>query len=90
MELTKSQKNRQHRSPAAIQRRMNRYPSNWKSVRKQIIARDGMKCRSCGATHSPNNEGLSVHHLDHNSKNLSPNNLVTLCTVCHRRIHEGE
>ena len=44
------------------------------------------KCEICGSKRL-----LAVHHIDKNRKNSNPNNLITLCCVCHRRKHpEGQ
>ncbi|MGH3083633.1 MAG: HNH endonuclease [Gaiellaceae bacterium] len=40
-------------------------------------ARDGNRCRNCGAT-----EKLSVHHVVRGGPDL-PENLITLCSRCH-------
>lgn len=63
-----------------------------KSVRAQVLERDEESCRNCGVSVTPNKEeGISfaLHHLipfsaggpDH------PDNLITLCTDCHRDAH---
>ncbi|MBU6429659.1 MAG: HNH endonuclease [Cyanobacteria bacterium REEB65] len=55
-----------------------------RSLRKQIIARDGAECIHCGAR-AP----LHVHHMDGSKINHDPTNLVTLCASCHRKVHPG-
>jgi 5-methylcytosine-specific restriction endonuclease McrA len=55
----------------------------------------GLKYRACGEC--PNfkevsieyisHRNLVVHHKDGNTKNQSLENLVTVCTSCHRRLH---
>ena len=30
-----------------------------------------------------------VHHIDKNPRNFTPDNLIELCLVCHKRIHKG-
>jgi 5-methylcytosine-specific restriction endonuclease McrA len=55
----------------------------WKQKRKEVLSRDGDKCRMCGTT-----EHLEVHHLhyrDFGNENL--NTLLTLCTNCHEFVH---
>jgi 5-methylcytosine-specific restriction endonuclease McrA len=58
----------------------------WHSIRRRILARDGYKCRACGA-----GGHLHVHHIipfravaDKDSAN-HPDNLVSLCPPCHRK-----
>ena len=53
-----------------------------KSLRRQIVARDGHRCVHCEATGI-----LQVHHLDGSKTNHDPTNLVTLCVSCHRTVH---
>ena len=40
------------------------------------------ECKCCGSI-----ENLEVHHKDKNRNNNNPNNLITLCKICHSRIH---
>lgn len=42
----------------------------------------GDACAQCGAT-----ENLDTHHLDLNPYNNAPENLMTLCDVCHAKWH---
>lgn len=45
-------------------------------------------CEYCGATLDfvPR---LVVHHRDGNATNNDPNNLITLCDSCHKKVHSG-
>ncbi|KKK67471.1 hypothetical protein LCGC14_2953740, partial [marine sediment metagenome] len=63
------------------------YNWDWDTVRADIIARDGV-CVHCGAEESPT-RGLSVHHIDENRQNDSPDNLITLCDSDHSRVGRG-
>lgn len=56
--------------------------TNWKTIRKQTIKRDGDKCIECGKT-----KNLQVHHIIpwRQTKDNSFNNLITLCISCHQR-----
>lgn len=49
-----------------------------------VRERDGHRCRVCGSTHE-----LHVHHIRYRSQGVdhSPSNLVTLCRVCHEKVH---
>jgi 5-methylcytosine-specific restriction endonuclease McrA len=49
----------------------------WKKLRRLVRARDGNRCRNCGAT-----EKLSVHHVVRHGADV-PENLLTLCARCH-------
>lgn len=58
------------------------------AVRRAVMNRDGYRCRmpGCGKTHF-----LEVHHLVPRSRGggNEPDNLVTLCSSCHRFVHES-
>ncbi len=71
---------------------------NWEQQRNQARARDGHRCRHCGASERPG-RAHDVHHVvpfrtfgyvrGQNDRYLEANqleNLVTLCTSCHRRV----
>lgn len=58
-------------------------------TRPIVLERDGYKCTKCGK-----NKKLCVHHIKGDGltssikdKDHTPNNLVTLCTSCHSRLH---
>lgn len=56
-------------------------------VRRAVLARDGHRCRipGCSATRF-----LEVHHVVPRARGgtHAPENLVTLCSACHRHAHE--
>jgi hypothetical protein len=58
----------------------------WKTARAAVLSRDGQICRMCGMP------GSHVHHLFHRTDaerhDHSEENLVTLCNVCHSKIHD--
>ena len=62
--------------------RFKDYGTAWRRLSKEIMARDGNRCRLCGTT-----EKLVVHHKDEDKKNRDPGNLLTVCRGCHRREH---
>lgn len=65
----------------------------WAAKRKEILHRDGHRCRNC---QSP--QGLQVHHRQYHQMGASgvfffpwnyPNKyLITLCHACHKAGHE--
>lgn len=57
----------------------------WRATRDAIRERDGNRCMICGS-----DDGLHVHHRDHDPTNDHPQNLVTLCGYCHARVHAEE
>jgi N6-L-threonylcarbamoyladenine synthase len=56
------------------------------NVREYVLFRDGHKCQNCkGKT---KDRILNVHHIEgRKTGGDSPNNLITLCKVCHDRHH---
>ena len=69
------------------------FDPRWKAKRKEILERDGNKCKNCGA-----NDTLQIHHRQyHFSRTLNtfrepweyPDNLIiTLCQTCHQKGHK--
>ncbi|RME89766.1 MAG: DEAD/DEAH box helicase [Anaerolineae bacterium] len=68
----------------------NDYGPEWPRLRARVRARDGYRCRLCGAP-----EGEREHHVHHKvpfRAFASPaeanrlDNLITLCASCHRRV----
>ena len=65
-------------------------------VRRAVLRRDGYKCKSCGWSHDEWNPSdprhLELHHITHHVKGGAnvEENLKTLCTVCHDKVHREE
>jgi hypothetical protein len=65
-------------------------------VRREVLRRDGYKCRSCAWSHDEWNPSdprhLELHHIEHHAKGGAnvEENLKTLCTVCHDKVHRQE
>lgn len=56
------------------------YGYEWTGMLKRAIKeRDKQVCQLC----SDGNNRLDVHHIDYVKKNNDPNNLITLCMICH-------
>jgi ATP-dependent DNA helicase RecQ len=57
---------------------------SYESLRQQILRRDSWRCQSCGTM-----SNLEVHHGEFRSHSGSDTeeNLITLCTACHARVH---
>lgn len=57
------------------------------ALRKQILDRDGWKCRSCRSRNA-----LHVHHVVFRSQqgDDAEENLVTLCNQCHDAVHRSD
>jgi hypothetical protein len=64
--------------------------------RRRVLRRDSHKCQDCGWTHKEWNPSdprhLELHHLEHHAEDGSnnPENLVTLCNICHDERHASE
>lgn len=54
----------------------------WKAIRNEILERDGQRCTVCGGERD-----LHIHHIDRDPTNDDPANLLTLCDICHARVH---
>jgi hypothetical protein len=56
----------------------------WLEIRSKILLRDHFRCQECGYY-----KHLEVHHIVPKSKGGgdNPENLVTLCTRCHGKVH---
>jgi 5-methylcytosine-specific restriction endonuclease McrA len=62
------------------------YPVQFNIILKERIRnRDGRICQSCGKTEEENGQSLDIHHVDYDKKNLSDENLISLCFSCHRK-----
>ena len=65
---------------------------------EEVFERDGWECRECGMSQEQSiilfNRRLYIHHIDENGSGVIPekrnhqmDNLITLCSRCHGRIH---
>jgi hypothetical protein len=65
-------------------------------VRREVVRRDGYKCQECAWSHDEWNPSdprhLELHHIKHHVKGGEnvEQNLKTLCTVCHDKLHRKE
>ena len=60
---------------------------SYDQLRNQVLRRDGWRCQSCGAM-----SNLEVHHKQFRSQSRddSSQNLITLCTACHAKVHRSK
>lgn len=64
-------------------------------VRREVMRRDGYKCKMCRWSHHEWNPSdprhLELHHVKHHVKGgeNKEDNLVTLCSICHDKVHRG-
>lgn len=65
-------------------------------IRREVLRRDGYRCLKCKWGHELWNKSdprnLELHHKLHHAKGgeNTPDNLLTVCTVCHDEIHRVE
>ncbi|WP_425566391.1 HNH endonuclease [Nonomuraea roseoviolacea] len=55
---------------------ISRLPSNWSTIRRRILRRDGYACYVCGE------DATEVDHIDPGD-NHDPSNLGAICARCH-------
>lgn len=59
------------------------------NVREYVLFRDGHKCQCCNG--KSKDSKLHVHHIEsRKTGGDAPNNLITLCSECHKKYHRGE
>lgn len=59
------------------------------SLKSQIRERDNHTCQECQHTEEQLGYPLSVHHIDYDKMNSSPENLISLCYSCHAQTNFG-
>lgn len=60
------------------------YPPEWTDkFRLSIRKRDNFHCVVCGKYE----RGLAVHHIDADKNNTTQENCISLCRVCHTKVH---
>ncbi|MND83483.1 HNH endonuclease [compost metagenome] len=65
-------------------------------VRRSVLVRDKYSCQECHWNHDMWNKAdprhLELHHVEHHAKGgaNTESNLITLCTVCHDKVHRDE
>lgn len=59
------------------------------NVREYVLFRDNHTCQHCKG--KSKDKVLNVHHIEsRKTGGDSPNNLITLCEICHKAYHRGE
>ena len=59
-------------------------PEDWQARRREVLKRDGRKCKHCGTRNR-----LGVHHITPRPLGThDPKNLVTLCDDCHDAVEQ--
>lgn len=70
---------------------INFYKSTaWKRKRKEILERDNFECQMCKES-GGYSRAMVVHHIKHYKDypelGLKDDNLISLCGVCHNKVH---
>ena len=52
-------------------------------LKEQIRKRDNYVCQRCGITQEELGRKLDTHHVDYDKTNNKPENLISLCPICH-------
>lgn len=64
----------------------------WRAIAKKRFEIDNYTCQMCGSRGTPNNP-LEIHHLSYkhigNEQNRIYEDLVCLCHICHKLLHNG-
>lgn len=62
-----------------------------RKIADEIRERDGHKCVLCsGASKAKHTSNLPIHHIDYDTNNQDPSNLVTLCVRCHNMTNSNQ
>jgi hypothetical protein len=65
------------------------YCIDWTKEYKEIIKhRDGYKCSNFLCYNSPDENDLTIHHIDYNKLNCSMDNLITVCRSCNGKANK--
>ena len=66
------------------------YGSDFNKQLKELIrVRDAYICQLCGVPETEICRKLGVHHIDYTKINNMPNNLISLCPVCHTKVNRN-
>ena len=64
-------------------------------VKRAVLMRDKRSCQKCGWSHKEWDRAdpryLELHHIEHHvdGGDNDKDNLLTVCTVCHDKIHKS-
>ena len=66
------------------QPRLRLDPVSYHALCQRVLERDGWRCQRCGRS-----QGLEAHHMQMRSQlgGDLEENLITLCSACHRQAH---
>lgn len=61
------------------------YGANWRRIRKAKLSANPI----CQMPNCSGKFASEVHHIDHNTSNNSPGNLLSTCLECHIKYHKS-
>lgn len=64
------------------------YSHEFMCAREVVRERDKWQCTLCCKDETAEGRQMSVHHLDGDKRNNATGNLVSLCRVCHGKVHQ--
>jgi 5-methylcytosine-specific restriction endonuclease McrA len=81
--------NPQHKKGKKPKKRRKFIP---KTIVTRVFERDDFTCQYCDTKHMWDNHSLHCHHIVRTSQGgqTTIKNLLTLCWVCHRLLHDGK
>ena len=64
----------------------------FENTKAKVLNRDNYTCQCCKSKKMKKTDKLEVHHIIFRSNGGSneENNLITLCSSCHRALHQGK
>ena len=76
---------------------LGRYSSQYIRMRDVVMERDGFRCVSCGTEgvemkhrYGGKRSSLHGHHINEDTRDNRPQNLIILCMKCHKLHHHGK
>lgn len=57
----------------------------YKTLKQKIRKRDKFTCKLCNITEKEYGKKMGIHHIDYSKYNHNPNNLISLCVICHMK-----
>lgn len=72
------------------------YGWKWTKIREKVLERDNYECQKCGLSNHEHinkyKQGLQIHHKIEYPKSKEHNldNLISLCVVCHNKVHANK
>lgn len=79
---------KEKRQRANFSKMLNRNSNTITRTRQLLKEFFDFECQICGFNEV--DYCIDLHHLDENPNNNSVSNLIMLCVICHRKLHQGD